>query len=76
MMDEVDQILTNRFMSASSSLTVIKLRIIRPIRSSLQITISWPKYRIRQGLLTNLAFGIRAVSREVNIGGREGRGRV
>jgi hypothetical protein len=63
-------------MSASSSFTLTRFRIIRPIKSSRQMTSSCPKYRIRHGLLTKRALGIRAVRREVKVCGRGGRGRV
>ena len=69
--------LTNRFISTPSScLTPTKPLTIFPIKSSRQITSSCPKYRIRHGLDTKRALGIRAVSRDVKVDGMNGRGRV
>lgn len=53
-----------------------RFRIIRPMRSSLQITSSCPKYRILQGLLTNRARGSRWVRRCEKTAGMAGRGRT
>lgn len=73
----VRDVRTYRFMSALSSFfTPTRFRSIRPIRSSRQMTSSWPKYRSRQGLETNFARGMRWRSRPAKVGGKAGRGSV
>lgn len=59
-----------------SSLIVTRFLTILLIMSSLQITTSSPKYLIRHGFDTKRARGIRAVRRDVNAVGSDGRGSV
>ena len=68
---------TYRFISAPSSFfTPTRFRIIRPIKSSRQITTSIPKYRIRHGSLTKWTRGNLAFMRAAKVLGNGGRGRV
>lgn len=51
-------------------------RSIRDIRSSLNTTISWLLYVIRQGFVANVTFGSLSLTAFVNAGGRGLRGRM